>query len=673
MTAFVFANYVDTTLAAAASSTATSLSLSSSANLPVLGPGEIMPLTLNDAATGLVYEIVYVTAISGTTLTVLRGQEGTAAQNWSSGDYAFVSPTADTVAPVAGTHSPVASETLPVVNELITTPGTLTADIDLTLNDVAPAGSGGIVFGSESAFSVTVQSPVTTGSPYIELPDGSQVYSWTIPASEPGQGIRYKWDGVNWRARTFGQEVVAPATQNNAAVNLGQLTNGSFTPRFSQIARQSSQNNQNWLPNSSFLYGFAGWTVPSGSSIGQVNAFTYSNYNGTNTSVSEFVSVSTGARTSLIYSGQSATLSAWVFNGTAGAPATLQLNCYNSSGSLISSICQSSLAAGNNWTFLTASGTTPSGLAYVQVVFSFTGVSTGSSISISQIKLEIGSVATPWSDESSAGLFTGAVPFNPTFDGVTNSGNETIAGTLAVTGAVTIPAATASNQAVNLGQLFIGNRKAVFTANGTYTVPAGVTTLWVSGCAGGGGGSGGGASNSATGGAGSGAGGGAGEPILRQEYSVAPGDSISITIGAGGAGGAGGAADGGSGAAGAGGGNTVVTNSTTATTLVTLTGGGGGKGGSGGGSGGGLGGAGYPQGSDGTDGAVIAGVGGPGGSGPFGGGGGAARGANGTVNDGHNAYGYGSGGGGGGCCYDSTTVAAGAGGNGTPGIIIVEW
>lgn len=227
MTAFVFANYVDTTLAAAASSTATSLSLSSSANLPVLGPGEVMPLTLNDAATGLVYEIVYVTAISGTTLTVLRGQEGTAAQNWSSGDYAFVSPTADTVAPVAGTHSPVASETLPAVNELVTTPGTLTADIDLTLNDQAPAGSGGIVFGSESAYTVTVQSPVTTGSPYIELPDGSQVYSWVIPASEAGQGIRYKWDGTNWRARTFGQTVVAPATQSNAATQLSQLFIGN--------------------------------------------------------------------------------------------------------------------------------------------------------------------------------------------------------------------------------------------------------------------------------------------------------------------------------------------------------------------------------------------------------------------------------------------------------------
>ena len=227
MTAFVFVNYVDTTLAAAASSTATSLSLSSSANLPVLGPGEVMPLTLNDAATGLVYEIVYVTAISGTTLTVLRGQEGTAAQNWSSGDYAFVSPTADTVAPVAGTHSPVASETLPAVNQLVVTPGTLTAAIDLTLNDAAAAGSGATIYGSAADYAVTVQSPVTTGSPYIELPDGSQVYSWTIPASSPSQGISVDWDGTNWRARTFGQTVVAPANADNEATQLSQLFIGN--------------------------------------------------------------------------------------------------------------------------------------------------------------------------------------------------------------------------------------------------------------------------------------------------------------------------------------------------------------------------------------------------------------------------------------------------------------
>ncbi|MHB1267235.1 MAG: hypothetical protein ACYCY2_06485 [Acidithiobacillus ferriphilus] len=102
MTAFIFANNVNTTLGAAASSSATTLTLASSANLPTLGTGQQMPMTLNDAATGLVYEIVYVTAISGATLTVIRAREGTTAQNWSVGDYAACMHTAQSTAAMNG-------------------------------------------------------------------------------------------------------------------------------------------------------------------------------------------------------------------------------------------------------------------------------------------------------------------------------------------------------------------------------------------------------------------------------------------------------------------------------------------------------------------------------------------------------------------------------------------
>lgn len=102
MTQFVIANNVNTQLATAASSAATTLTLASSANLPTLSAGQIMPLTLNDAATGAIYEVVYVTAISGVTLTVVRAQEGTGAQNWNIGDYAFCAPTAGTVATALG-------------------------------------------------------------------------------------------------------------------------------------------------------------------------------------------------------------------------------------------------------------------------------------------------------------------------------------------------------------------------------------------------------------------------------------------------------------------------------------------------------------------------------------------------------------------------------------------
>jgi hypothetical protein len=105
MTQYVIANNVNTQLAATASSSSTTLTLASSTNLPTLSAGQIMPLTLNDAATGQNYEIVYVTAITGVTLTVVRAQEGTGALTWNVGDYAFCGPTANTVATSQGNPS----------------------------------------------------------------------------------------------------------------------------------------------------------------------------------------------------------------------------------------------------------------------------------------------------------------------------------------------------------------------------------------------------------------------------------------------------------------------------------------------------------------------------------------------------------------------------------------
>lgn len=99
MATFIFANNIDTTLAGGISSASTSLTLSSTQNLPSSVPaGSYLVLTLNDQATRTNYEIVYVTAISGATLTVLRGQEGTAAKAWLTGDFAFSGPTAGQMA-----------------------------------------------------------------------------------------------------------------------------------------------------------------------------------------------------------------------------------------------------------------------------------------------------------------------------------------------------------------------------------------------------------------------------------------------------------------------------------------------------------------------------------------------------------------------------------------------
>ena len=69
--------------------------------------------------------------------------------------------------------------------------------------------------------------------------------------------------------------------------------------------------------------------------------------------------------------------------------------------------------------------------------------------------------------------------------------------------------------------------KQMFTSSGTFTVPAGVTTVYLSMCGGGGSGS------AVTGGAG---GGGGGASALSFTYSVNPLDVITVTVGTGGAG-----------------------------------------------------------------------------------------------------------------------------------------
>lgn len=95
MTVFTFANNINTTLAGNVSTSATTITLASTANLPASIPsGEVLVITLNDVATRQNFEILYATARTGATLTVLRGQEGTSPLAWLTGDYAYSPPTA---------------------------------------------------------------------------------------------------------------------------------------------------------------------------------------------------------------------------------------------------------------------------------------------------------------------------------------------------------------------------------------------------------------------------------------------------------------------------------------------------------------------------------------------------------------------------------------------------
>ncbi len=86
---FIFANNASTTLSAPINNTATSLTVASGtgAEFPNPSAGQQFAATLVDAATGLLTEIIYCTAISGDTFTtIIRGQEDTSALSWLAGD-----------------------------------------------------------------------------------------------------------------------------------------------------------------------------------------------------------------------------------------------------------------------------------------------------------------------------------------------------------------------------------------------------------------------------------------------------------------------------------------------------------------------------------------------------------------------------------------------------------
>ena len=224
------------------------------------------------------------------------------------------------------------------------------------------------------------------------------------------------------------------------------------------------------------------------------------------------------------------------------------------------------------------------------------------------------------------------------------------------------------------GAVGVLHGKTTFLATGTWTVPVGVTSIFITGCGPGG--------NGGTGGSGSGkvpgAGGGGAKAVIGSLLTVIPGHLLTITIGTHGV-------------------DTTIVDTTTSTTLLTLNHGADGaagsstsaSGGAAGGSGGGAGGSvptgqtpqqGFPGIQAGgqigpglsTSSGVITAPGGAGGGGSFGSGGSGGYTENATGSDAGpgGSAGYGGGGGGGGW---SNNGSGGAGGSGGPSFVELDW
>lgn len=94
MPRLIFKNNFEVALAQPTTTSDTTITIRSGSGFPNLAANERVVATIVDAATGLQFEIVTVTAVVGNVLTVQRAQEGTAARAWAAGDMLSIRTTA---------------------------------------------------------------------------------------------------------------------------------------------------------------------------------------------------------------------------------------------------------------------------------------------------------------------------------------------------------------------------------------------------------------------------------------------------------------------------------------------------------------------------------------------------------------------------------------------------
>lgn len=142
MSTLLFANRANSTLAGSISNVAVTANLSSGtgALFPNPGAGQYFIMTFADAATGLLREIVHVTARAIDTITIVRAQEGTTALAWTAGDLASNLHTAGAMQALAQ------SDNIPgrlIEQRRITASGAITAPAGATWAIVEGCGGGG--------------------------------------------------------------------------------------------------------------------------------------------------------------------------------------------------------------------------------------------------------------------------------------------------------------------------------------------------------------------------------------------------------------------------------------------------------------------------------------------------------------------------------------------------
>ena len=209
-----FSNNAKTTLSSGVTSSATSVSVVDASLFPAISGSEYFYVTFEDTSGNI--EIVKVTGVSSNTLTVVRGQEGTTARAYSSGDKAENRLT-------AGGLNDVATQ----------------ADTDT--NTTYSAGSGISLSGTTFSNAAPDQTVALTGGTGITT---SGTYpNFTISNSDPDQTVALTGSGGTTVSGTYPNFTISSAasidgtTINPSSVQIGGTTVIDSSRNLSNIAQ----------------------------------------------------------------------------------------------------------------------------------------------------------------------------------------------------------------------------------------------------------------------------------------------------------------------------------------------------------------------------------------------------------------------------------------------------
>lgn len=299
MTQFVWTNFFNTTLAVALTSSATTITVASTTNLPASIPsGEYLAVVLNDEATRSVFEVVYATAISGANLTVIRGQEGTGALAWNVGDYVRASNTAGVMSSLANINGST-TQTFNVADA-----ATATEAINLGQAQANFAAINGTQSGTFFANSNSAAAEGDIGAYALDHPSAylyNSASGWGLNSTNQGGEIIsfVRSTGVVQVGAGLPVQIAAGVSSSDA-VNLGQAQ-ADFAPIAGNAAQEfavaTATGPSDAVPLAQFQGLFAAAHVVTGS---RALGTTYTN----NTGKPMFVSVqgiSTGAGSNLTF------------------------------------------------------------------------------------------------------------------------------------------------------------------------------------------------------------------------------------------------------------------------------------------------------------------------------------------------------------------------------------